>query len=132
MPEITGWSHMSLSVRDRDASVQWYGDLFGFKPLAVMNDQDGYVRTILMHDTGAVLALQQHDANDAAAFTPAHTGLDHMSFAVGSPEELQAWAERFAELGVTHSPIADTPFGQVLCFRDPDDIQLELFFSPYV
>ena len=130
MPQISGWSHVSLSVRDRDASAKWYSDLFGFKHLAAMNDQDGYVRTLLIHDSGAVLGLQQHDANDTSTFAPDRTGLDHLSFGVKTLEELQEWQAKLAELGVTHTPITETLFGSVLCFRDPDDIQLELFFSP--
>jgi glyoxylase I family protein len=131
MPEITGWSHVSLSVRDRAVSAAWYGEVFGFKPLAEMNDEDGYVRTLLLHDSGVVLGLQQHDANSGDGFAPQRTGLDHMSFGVASREELDAWSARFTELGVTQSPIVTTLFGDVLCFRDPDDVQLELFFSPY-
>jgi hypothetical protein len=29
---------------------------------------------------------------------------------------------------VPHSPIADMPYGPVLCLRDPDQVQLELFY----
>lgn len=29
--------------------------------------------------------------------------------------------------GVPYSPIAETPIGTVIVFRDPDDIQLELW-----
>ena len=36
----------------------------------------------------------------------------------------------FARNDVTYSPIADRPYGSVLCFKDPDGIQLELFFRP--
>jgi glyoxylase I family protein len=132
MPEITGLSHLSLSVRDRDASVAWYGELFGFKPLAVMDDQDGYVRTITMNPSGMVLAFQQHQANEGEDFAPHRTGLDHLGFGVADREELEAWIARFDELGVAYTPIAETLFGQVLCFRDPDGLQLELFYSPMV
>ena len=31
---------------------------------------------------------------------------------------------------LTQSPIADEPYGSVLVFRDPDNIQLELFAPP--
>ena len=132
MPEISGWSHLSLSVRDRDASVKWYSEVLGFQPLAAMDDQDGYVRTLLRHPQGMVLAFQQHDANGGETFGPERTGLDHLGFAVAAREDLDAWALRLGELGVTQSPVAETLFGHVLCFRDPDDMQLELFYSPFV
>jgi glyoxylase I family protein len=132
MPRISGWSHLSLSVRDRDATVKWYQDVLGFKPLAVMDDQDGYVRTLLIHPSGVVLAFQQHDANAGEEFGPERTGLDHFGLAVETLEDLDGWAEHLAGFGVTQSPIAKTLFGSVLCFRDPDGLQLELFHSPLV
>lgn len=132
MPEISGWSHVSLSVRDRDATVKWYEDVLGFKTLTEMNDQDGYVRTLMMHPSGVVLGFQQHTANAGEEFGPERTGLDHVGFGVASREELDAWAVRLGELGVTQSPVAETIYGHVLCFRDPDDLQLEFFYSPLV
>ena len=38
-------------------------------------------------------------------------------------------AER-ADKPLTQSPISDQPYGSVLVFRDPDNIQLELFAPP--
>jgi hypothetical protein len=35
-----------------------------------------------------------------------------------------------ADRALTQSPIADTPYGGVLVFRDPDNIQLEFFCQP--
>jgi hypothetical protein len=37
---------------------------------------------------------------------------------------------RLEELGIEHSPIAETPVGQVVTLRDPDNIQLEFFAGP--
>jgi hypothetical protein len=38
--------------------------------------------------------------------------------------------EGLDELGVAHGEIVDAPFGSGLAFRDPDNIQLELFAPP--
>ncbi len=46
---------------------------------------------------------------------------------VDTRAELEDWLEHFERLGVKHSPIADRDYGSVLCFRDPDGIQLEMF-----
>jgi hypothetical protein len=35
-----------------------------------------------------------------------------------------------ADRPCTQSPIDDRPFGAILAFRDPDNIQLELFAPP--
>ena len=55
------------------------------------------------------------------------------SFAVSSREDLDAWAQRFSDAGVMFSPVAaanSIPGAAALVFRDPDNIQLELFFDP--
>ena len=129
MPELSGWSHVSFSVRDRDASVAFYTDVLGFKTLAV-TDRPDWLQTIMAHPAGMCVAFQQHTGNSGQAFDYAVTGLDHFGFGVGSPEELAGWIERFDELGVTHSPVRDTQLGPFVSFEDPDGIQLELFYSP--
>ncbi len=40
---------------------------------------------------------------------------------------MEDWEGRLEELGVTHSAIADRHYGSVLCLKDPDGVQLELF-----
>jgi glyoxylase I family protein len=127
--DITGISHVALSCRDLEASERWYTDVLGFTHLADMEAED-YQRKLLIHPGGVVVGLQQHDGNSGEAFGPSRTGLDHLAFSVAQRADLDEWSQRFAELGVTHSPVAETPWGQVLCFRDPDDIQLELFWFP--
>lgn len=129
MPELSGWSHVSFSVRDRDASVAFYTDVLGFKTLAV-TDRAGWRQTIMVHPTGMCVSFQQHDGNSGEAFDFAVTGLDHFGFGVASAAELDEWIARFDELGVAHSPVRDTPLGPFVSFEDPDGIQLELFFSP--
>jgi catechol 2,3-dioxygenase-like lactoylglutathione lyase family enzyme len=57
----------------------------------------------------------------------------HVAFEVPDREELDAWASRLAAAAVVHSPIAPAnsiPGAAVLVFRDPNNIQLELFFDP--
>lgn len=131
MPELSGWSHVSFSVRDRDASVSFYTDVLGFKTLS-SNDREEWLQTIMLHANGMCVSFQQHLGNTGEAFDFATTGLDHFGFGVDSLEQLTAWIERFDEFGVTHSPVRDTPLGQFVSFEDPDGIQLELFYSPYV
>ena len=130
MPELSGWSHVSFSVRDRDASVAFYTDVLGFKPLAVTDRKD-WLQTIMLHPTGMCVAFQQHTGNSGETFEYATTGLDHFGFGVGTVQELDEWIARFEELGVTHSPVRDSGLGQFVSFEDPDGIQLELFYSPY-
>jgi catechol 2,3-dioxygenase-like lactoylglutathione lyase family enzyme len=87
-----------------------------------------------------MIVLHHHDTNDANPFAETTTGLDHAGFAVASRADLEAWQTHLEANGVTRSdtadkpltqsPIADEAYGSVLVFRDPDNIQLELFAPP--
>ena len=54
-----------------------------------------------------------------------------VGFTVTERSELDDWQRRLAELGVEHSPVTDTPSGSgaALVFRDPDNIQLEFWWT---
>lgn len=130
MPEFAGVSHVSLSVRDRDRSRDWYSSVLGFQ-VVEENREEAFDEWILLHpDNGMVLCLQQHRTNRGEPFDPTRTGGDHLGLKADSRAALDAWSAWFAESGVVHSSVADRPYGSVLCFRDPDGIQLELFFRP--
>ena len=72
-------------------------------------------------------------SQDGTLFDEARTGLDHIGFRVADRAALDAWVAKLDELGVEHSGIRDitepTPFS-TLVFRDPDNIQLEMIYSP--
>ena len=68
-------------------------------------------------------------------------GIHHLGLTVRSVDASAAWyeevlgfrEERLSAAGVTHSPVAaanSIPGAAVLVFRDPDQIQLELFADP--
>jgi glyoxylase I family protein len=61
------------------------------------------------------------------SFDEFRTGLDHFAFGVSSRAELESWIPELERRGITFSPIAETPIGSVIVFRDPDNIQLELW-----
>jgi catechol-2,3-dioxygenase len=78
-------------------------------------------------DGGTSVGLVEHGGD--APFDPTVTGLDHLAFAVGSPAELAAWAQRLDDAGVAHSGAIDIPPGAILNFKDPDGIALALFWE---
>jgi glyoxylase I family protein len=69
----------------------------------------------------------QHERGDDGEFTEFRVGLDHLALAVDSRDELVEWVEHLERCGVAHSGISDMPYGSLIVFRDPDNIQLELF-----
>jgi len=126
VPSMTGVHHFVVTVRDLEASVSWYERVLGLTKV-MEGEHEGVHLIVLMHPQSTLLVgVQTHDANPGESFSETRTGLDHISFGVTTRAELEAWEARFDHLDVPHSPIADTPYGPVLVFRDPDDIQLEL------
>ncbi|HVE98646.1 MAG TPA: VOC family protein [Mycobacteriales bacterium] len=129
--------HVALTVTDVDASVPWYEQVFGLQ--FVMDvPHEGGVGKLLTNETRSLgLVLHRHDANDGMPFQETRAGLDHVGFVVPSRDDLVAWQAHLEANGVaradtadkplTQSAISDEPYGSVLVFRDPDNIQLEIF-----
>ena len=127
--------HLGLTVRDVDVSAAWYVDTLGFQRVGAYTAPDDSRRKVFLRHDGlrARLGLTQHQRGSEEAFDETRIGLDHLAFAVGTREDLDAWAHRFSVAGVTFSPVAPAnsiPGAAVLVFRDPDNVQLELFFDP--
>jgi glyoxylase I family protein len=132
MPAITGVSHIELTVRDADRSALWYERTLGMQRLATnpVHDTPG-VSARLCHvmdrATGLTVGLIQHESGEDGRFSEFRIGLDHLALAVASRDELEKWVEHLDGCGVPHSGINDMPYGSVVVFRDPDNVQLELF-----
>lgn len=127
MPTITGAHHVALTVRDADRSAQWYGDLLGMQ-VVLKGDEDTVLYRVLAHPgSGSVIAVRQYPGREEGTFDEFRTGLDHFAFGVSSRAELESWEQRLREAGIPFTPIAESPIGLVIVFRDPDNIQLEFF-----
>ena len=129
--------HVAITVTDLDVSVPWYEKVFGISYLADIPHEGGVGKLLSDEDRQLGIVLHRHDANEGQRFHETVTGLDHIGFALGTRADLEEWQKHLEERGVeradaadrplTQSPIADTWYGSVLVFRDPDNIQLELF-----
>jgi catechol 2,3-dioxygenase-like lactoylglutathione lyase family enzyme len=132
--------HLALTVSDLDASVRWYCGVFGLGHVVDVPHPGGVGKILADPAQQLMIALHHHDASGGEVFTETRTGLDHGGFLLPSRVELQAWQDHLELHGVarsdvadkplTQSPIADESYGSVLVFRDPDNIQLELFAPP--
>lgn len=135
VPGITGIHHISITVTDLEASLAWYQRLLGADRLPMKfphyeREDTGYGELLIDPRSGVVIGLHTNTGNDGNRFDEARTGLDHVALNVASRDELDAWTRRLDELGIEHSGVraADEPFPfATVVFRDPDNIQLELF-----
>jgi glyoxylase I family protein len=134
-PGIAGIHHISITVTDLEASLAWYERLLGAHRVPTKFphyecEDTGYAELLIEPRSGVAIGLHTNTGNDGQQFDEARTGLDHVAFNVATRDELQAWTARLDELGIAHSGIRDVdePFAfATVVFRDPDNIQLELF-----
>jgi catechol-2,3-dioxygenase len=126
--DFRGIGHLDLSVSDVRASAKWYERVLGLRRVRQV-DLGSRTMIVLIHDaTGLVIGLNEHHGH-GARFDERRSGLDHVGFAVSSRPDLDEWQIRLAEQGVAHSPVADVAAGSALVFRDPDNIQLEFWWT---
>ena len=132
--------HIAITVTDLDASTEWYQRIFGISPVMESAHEGGWQRMLADPKMQLVIVLHRHDVNQGEPFSERRTGLDHFGMGVPTRAELEAWQAHLETTGVrraaaadrpcTQSSIADTPYGSILVFRDPDNIQLEMFSPP--
>jgi glyoxylase I family protein len=127
MPAVSGVHHVSFSV-----SEEWYGRIFGLEKV-VEGEEVGRRWSALRHPGGGLLlTLVRHDRNSGEPGSELRTGLDHVSFAASGRSELEAWVRHLDRLGIAHSGVTEAEPAPgmsyaVVVFRDPDNIQLEIF-----
>lgn len=124
---LSGIHHITLTVSDVVASADFYIRHFGFRSLFDLGARN------IMSNGSIVLSITLPADKSAPIppndrFSENRIGLDHVSFSVGSLEEMEAAAAYFDEQGITRGEIRDLGgLGlYVMAVRDPDNIQLEL------
>lgn len=134
-PAVSGIHHFSVTVTDIEASLAWYQRLLGADrvPMKFPHygcEDTGYGELLVEPRSGVIVGLHTNVGNDGRPFDEARTGLDHIALNVATRTDLEAWTAWLDELGIEHSGIrdGDVPFAfSTVVFRDPDNIQLELF-----
>ena len=128
-PAFTGIHHINFSVTNLERSARWYQEVLGLDFGWEMEDVDGRGPKVvlLLGGTNLRIVLTGHQANNQAPASEFHTGMDHVALTVADRESLEAWQRRFEEMGVTHSPIKEGATGYLITFRDPDNIQMEMY-----
>lgn len=134
--ETSGYAHVRLTVTDIARSKEFYDQVFGW-PTAVDEsasvDEPGVRESSERFYGGVVYQMPQGTLFGlrpvgSTGFDSEHTGLDHLSFTVGSRADLDRAATAFTEAGIEHGDVIElSDAGQaILSFQDPDGVNLEL------
>jgi glyoxylase I family protein len=127
MPAFMGFSHIDLTVSDCERAAAWWQDVLGFTLVYQTRFETFEVRS-MVHPSGIAVTVLTHDGTASTdVFDERRVGLDHFALRVADRDELERWVAHLDAKGVAHSGIIDADFGPTLVFRDPDNIQLELF-----
>ena len=134
-PALSGFHHVAVTARDVEASADWYQRVFGMTRLPPQfphhgADAKGYTLVLMEPETNLCVGIVHHPGNSGEPADETRCGVDHVGFAMATRADLDAWAGWLDALGVAHSGVTDTedpvPYS-ALVFRDPDNVQLELF-----
>jgi glyoxylase I family protein len=130
MSDLVGFHHVAITVRDCDASADWYANVLGFQEM-FRESSETRKGCVMQFPGGAFgVGLVEHTATSGDdAFAPTRLGLDHVGFKVGSRDALDDFAARLEAAGVAHSGVIESPRGAILNFKDPDNIALACFWD---
>jgi catechol 2,3-dioxygenase-like lactoylglutathione lyase family enzyme len=123
-PPLLGIRHVALNVRDVQKSVQFYSGVLGMKLEWMPDPENAYLTS--GHDN---LALHK-----ALAGTEPGTNqlVHHIGVVVRNPEDVDKWAERLRNLGVSlaQEPKTHRDGARSFYFRDPDGLLIQLIYHP--
>ncbi|MDQ1616597.1 MAG: glyoxylase family protein [Actinomycetota bacterium] len=131
VPEFPSITHVAVTVSDLERSTRWYAELLGSEPVLDEDEESGgFHHTVFAVGGGQLFGLHKHTASAGGAFDEHSTGLDHVAFGCQDRAELETWAKRLDDLGISNGGIKDAHYGSGVSFRDPDGIALEFFAPP--
>jgi catechol 2,3-dioxygenase-like lactoylglutathione lyase family enzyme len=120
--QLSGFSHVALTVSDLRVSREFYSQTLGLK---VLDSSESYCALLIGAEGLAALILTAHEEGIDEPFSEFRPGLDHVSLAVPDVRSLDAWQTRLSDHGV-HCDRRRSEWGYHLNFRDPDNIAVEL------
>jgi glyoxylase I family protein len=123
MPEIIGFSHVTLTVTDLQAMKRFWTDVMGF---GVAMEVSGFCLFLEPRSVTAI-GVTDHDGAAEGRFDERHLGMDHISLSVSDLGQLRMWADHLAAHNVKHTEIEETDLGYHLNLRAPERMPVELF-----
>jgi glyoxylase I family protein len=135
VPRLQGSNHVSLTVTDVERSAQWYQRVFAAVVVAdetttpPATSRPLRYRGLFHLDTMTnLVGFIERPDGDHSPFDERRTGLDHLALHVPERSDLDEWVSHLDQLGIAHSEIKSYDYADAVTFRDPDNIQLEVFW----
>ena len=124
---VRGIDHVSINVRDMEASAKFYAGVLGFRRLQTVPMDGGFSITYFEIPGGGRMELFDYAGKSRAGQREeSEAGLRHLAFSV---DDVAAAEKALRAKGVTiRLPATDIPSlgAKVLLFLDPNGITLEL------
>jgi catechol 2,3-dioxygenase-like lactoylglutathione lyase family enzyme len=125
---ISGVHHLTLRVRDLERSRAFYRDVLGLEL-----DQDFAGEKVRFRIPGATCRLVLHPPVTGTPvddrFDEHRIGLDHIALGVEAASDLTELARLLIDAGLPADLHHDRSGAPMLTFRDPDNVQWELFLQ---
>ena len=129
-PEMMGFGHIDFTITDPERSRRWWEEVMGFRLTATF-ERPGFKGWSMWRRDVPPVGLIAHDDRTSDVFDERRVGLDHFAFRVRDRAALERWVEHLDAVGVAHSGIKEENGGPLVVFRDPDNIQIEVWaFDP--
>jgi catechol 2,3-dioxygenase-like lactoylglutathione lyase family enzyme len=127
--QICGVHHIVLTVSDPNKSAEFYEKILDAKA----SRENPQVRWISCENFLLCFQRPPKQALPNDRFDENRLGLDHVGFAVESHRQLDDLLVVLKALGIATAGIEFDPDGQsdYVCFRDPDNIQVEFYVGGY-
>ena len=123
--QISGYSHVAIRVTDLERARHFYVDVLG---LPVLVEIEGVV-LVQVGSAAMGIRADAEGAKPGDRFDPHRVGLDHVSFAVDTVEQLEQMERDLDAAGVPNDGVHDESAlnAKGLVFYDQDGIALELY-----
>ena len=127
--QIRGAHHIVLTVSDPNRSAEFYKKILGVKA----SRENPQVRWISCGSSLLCIQRSPKPVFENDRFDENRLGLDHVGFAVESHQQLNDLMAVLKELVIHTAGIEFDQDGQsdYVCFRDPDNIQVEFYVGDY-
>jgi catechol 2,3-dioxygenase-like lactoylglutathione lyase family enzyme len=123
-PALLGIRHIALNVRDVEKSIQFYSNILGMKLEWRPDPDNAYL-------TSGQDNLALHKIQPGAEPGPSQL-VHHIGVVVRRPEDVDKWAARLREHGVSlaQEPKTHRDGARSFYFHDPDGLLIQLLYHP--